>query len=891
MATTLNPPVPSVIINCSGSESSLLTNLKSEISNIKSKKSDQTYSEYVPTSSNNILIKAAKALSIKDKVRIALTEITNAKIKPEVMAIEKTVEMLRASSTVFYKNGKEMWSRESQTTDLINVDLDEIDRISREIRKDMKLSRSMMHVTCNAKMQEAQVLLYSVMSKKIQELCKKYKDELKIAKAKHINALKSEIKRVQQIYEEQSKKVIAEIEAKHIREINAKQQLLEQVSLSYGTQNQEYQTLKYKVTKLYLTLKSKNIPGFFDSNEQADAQKHAMIEMVDKLRDSIAKCDEEMRQLRPQLFQLEEEADKLTQSTRRNAVGIVITGNKSHKYLQVNGNDDDDNDASLPFMADAETREIIHAKMTQEFELHCQQITTTINNELSEVGTSSQKMIKDWETKCKSVEALFDNHKFKNIARKQQKILGLVSGMIIAQTKRNGVHFSQSCQLFGRNLRELRIAEINAFKLRFLPVLSTIIRAVQERELRSKRKKVEAETQIAKKPEKKEENLKNDDRTQQTVAEANSVEIKLVNRKRRAFTASKHVIPSISTDFAPEKIISKFERIILPEMVEEADNIVKESVEDFHAFENLSISSRGKSASFDHRYIENSSPLSLSAKANQQNQFRLHSICTLDEIVKLGWASSRGNLVNDLSLLESHLELDYGASNIFNLKESLEKHRENGLPITCDTEMPESSKKSFKSAIYKGLFGVDIKKPRHLPPLRLEVEGSSVKSSPISIMSQFNLELDKNEMQRVETLTKHRQNLEKEKQPAPLLKVTINTEQSKIKNDSTVDKFNHIRPWSVSSMRQAYKYMSDIGNSIDIDTEDSNSEAKVGGVYGISLIQNISAEYKLKNVNSKKSNQNRESSFWISQSKPRQNVPKQVPPPCITGSQIISKRK
>ncbi|KAJ3392503.1 hypothetical protein HDU84_003988 [Entophlyctis sp. JEL0112] len=812
-----------------------------------------------------------------------------------VSTIEKTLELLRAGATVFYKNGKEMWSRESQTTELISLDLSMIDKISQDIRQDMEVCQKIFEVTSGAKLQESQVLLYSIISRKLKELRQKYAQDLKRAKAEQAQLLITRINEARAVFEVQNRSIIAEIEAKHAREITVKQAVLAQVKNSFNEQNQEYHTLKYKVAKIYLSLKTKNIPEIGESNETADAQKQQMVSMVDELRDSIARCDDEIRLLRPKLFQLEEEADRVAQSRRKNIVGVVSTGDSSanHKYVKISGDSSDLNDfMSSSYAADPQTRELVASKVKEEFEAYLAASIHSIKSQLSEAEDLSKRTIREWEIKFRAVEAMLDSKQFTKIFNKQQKILNLATKVILAQKKCTAVDFSQYCQLFGHNLKDLRNMEIVSFKRKFLPVLKQLVSAHAEREAKRRKRQADVAGNMKNRKDRNPSNeVKDNSHLRTGLSNLSTANINVRSRQNsnvelsRSFTGvsedSRFLIPTESEHRGRSRSPSIIDNRVQQEL--SRSRSVSAQITDFvtvnsnnrqrnHSnFSNegdnsvliQDFSCHPKEKALENSYLFNS---------HTSVNFGLHSAANsnIDLNTNFVFNSSFVNVdPNNLSSSGPHLNLDhpetfvYDLSNFHNAEYDCNRrmfipdmklfsfdeayhvaHRTNAISHHHFDAYPHDFTieelqllRPVKKSVFKGLFGVDVKKPKHLPPLHMEIEGTFMVPTQVDAAghrSRIYLSNEEAQKRKCMVRLRHLQTcLQREKQKQVQ---DLNKKQEKEKATSVLDKFN-IRPWSVSSsMKHPSKSMND-ENSIDIDTESSLNDVTMYGVYGVSLLQ------------------------------------------------------
>ncbi|KAI9334770.1 hypothetical protein BDR26DRAFT_554926 [Obelidium mucronatum] len=442
----------------------------------------------------------AKKLTPREKVNMIIRQVSarnklrmKYKHEQDQIDLEKTLEHIKASDTVFYKNGKEMWSREIQTLDYthgFSLDLKEADHIAKSIRKDIELNREIIKVNCDVKLKESKVLLYTVMSRKLKEVEKQYDGRIRLVETQLKGKLKKDVSSAQILFETQNKKTITEATEQMKLEAEKTRIIHEKFQDMYRQNNQEYQTLRYKSAKLYLLLKKHNIPGVQEASEHLDAQRMEIVSMVDKLRSEIVKCDDEIRVLQPKIHKLEEQVDLTRQqdSSKRDVVGIINNGTGS-KYVKL-----ENQDATPAFMADDVTRKYVKVKLVQDFEQYLLKSTSTIRKEYAELQTQKDNVANKWDTKFKSAETMFDAEKLQKVMKRQQKLLKMVGKLIMTETKKHRQDQYSRCALTGRTIVELLKKEEKEFKAKFAPVLVQLPIFVKEK---ARLKKLEAERKVA----------------------------------------------------------------------------------------------------------------------------------------------------------------------------------------------------------------------------------------------------------------------------------------------------------------------------------------------------------------------------------------------------------
>ncbi|KAJ3298646.1 hypothetical protein HDU79_008139 [Rhizoclosmatium sp. JEL0117] len=440
-------------------------------------------------------------LTARDKVSIIIRAVS-AKYRDKIQArldLERTIENIKASDTVFYKNGIELWSRETQTEELQGLELNEADLYAHMIRKDIELHRNMMKVTCDLRLKESRVLLYSVMSKRLKELEVKYKLRLKSVEKDLKTKLRRQVEEAEVSLEYQNQETLAEATLNKKILLERVRQTKEKFDDMYRANNQEYQTLRYKSAKLYVLLKKFNVPGVQEANEHLDAQRVEIVTMVDKLRNEIAKCDEEIRTEQAKLFKLEEEVDQSQQGkSRKDIVGIVQRGRES-VYMKLTGStltspNQLDSVEEDKFVADEGTKNYVKAKLMKDFDLYFETSLAETQHEYADAQKKMDHTLAEWDIKFKSANSMFNAEKRHKLLKTQSRILGAVSKLVIEGTKRMRQDKEVKVALTGKTILELLQKEVADFKAKFRPVLWQFMEVLEDREqkkLDDERKKAE----------------------------------------------------------------------------------------------------------------------------------------------------------------------------------------------------------------------------------------------------------------------------------------------------------------------------------------------------------------------------------------------------------------
>ncbi|KAJ3242621.1 hypothetical protein HDU81_000066 [Chytriomyces hyalinus] len=492
-----------------------------------------------PTSRKSVT--ANSFASARVRLRSTINRITRTIASDERRSIERTLEQIKAGATVFLKHGKEMWSRETQTTELSGVDLQDVYHISNAIKKDLEISRAIMSVTCSVKLQEAHVLLYTVMAQKLKQLDLKFAAKLKQEKAARGIQLRERLQEARRIFEAESSTAIQVVTDTTRLEANKKRQVLDRVQVAFEERNQEFHRLQFISARQYLSLKRNNIQGVLEvslfyaqfdyspayrphhhkhqPNEKEDVAKLQLATHIEQLHGQIIKLDEDIRLLRPKLFQLEEEVDKNTQAglsskassmamvtgivneTTTEEDGRVRTTTRYVKYPTAAGSNPSSRGGvttASAFLktksADSVTRDTVRKIIVQQFEEFLEQSLAPVATELADLQATRGQIMNDWDVKFKSIAALGDRSKLNRVLGIQSKFLrwaiGLVQGKLALKEKADA---KTGCQLLGMNLVDLYRQELVEFKLKFGKVLVQLEKTMLEREQKEMERKRELE--------------------------------------------------------------------------------------------------------------------------------------------------------------------------------------------------------------------------------------------------------------------------------------------------------------------------------------------------------------------------------------------------------------
>ncbi|KAI9334771.1 hypothetical protein BDR26DRAFT_866744 [Obelidium mucronatum] len=444
---------------------------------------------------------ATAALSPRQKVHQIIRKVS-AKNRQRLLAkqfqidLEKELEHMKASETAFFKNGKEMWSRETQTNELRGLEIPEAQDIAVTIKRDMELSRAVMKATCGLRLRESQILLYSLMSKKMKDLEVRYDVRLKQVEKEMKVKLKSDVAGAQAALEIQNERALSEATLEKKMAAEKQRRILERFQNLYRKNTPEHQALKYKAAKMYIKLKRRQLPDDLETSPQADIEKTQFVAVIDRLRHEIRLAEDEIRVLQPKLFKMEEDVDK-TQSRKRDAANVFA---KDKKTRRVNMNDIQLDSASTTlsqksnFAVDEATKTYVKEKLTADYEAYTQECRTKMSLEYSEIQKNTEKKVAEWDMKFKSAEAMFDREKRNRMFQTQNKLLKMVSGMIISQTRKYRKDASIKCTLMGATIVELLEKEMIDFKAKFSSVLLQLTGIVREKK---KQKRMAEEKEAA----------------------------------------------------------------------------------------------------------------------------------------------------------------------------------------------------------------------------------------------------------------------------------------------------------------------------------------------------------------------------------------------------------
>ncbi|KAI9334772.1 hypothetical protein BDR26DRAFT_554764 [Obelidium mucronatum] len=402
-----------------------------------------------------------KSISVKERVKLKIREMSEQQNMWNKANIDKTLETIKAGATAYFKNGKEMWSRESQTVELINMDLIKADRVSKSVKKDIETVRSVIKHNCNAKVQQGEVILVGLLSQKLKAIEAQYTAKISALKKDMTERLRREVQETRENLEIKAANSIKELKEQHAKALNDRQIVFEKVRAIFQEKNEEYQCLRYQSARMYMVLKRKNVPELVDSNSQTDAEKAEFVESVSRLREAVKLCDEEIRVLHPKMFKLEEEVDF---ATRGRQGRTTIFGENNGTLLE-----------EPPFIANNETREYVRQKLTEQFEEYLKQSRSELEDEYQNVQEFKERTINEWNTKFRSADAIYDSRHLNSVLKRQSRILQFVSNLVSKRMKSYRQEISSACHLHGDTLQDLLNMEFKCFKASLDPVLKQLL--------------------------------------------------------------------------------------------------------------------------------------------------------------------------------------------------------------------------------------------------------------------------------------------------------------------------------------------------------------------------------------------------------------------------------
>ncbi|ORY51497.1 hypothetical protein BCR33DRAFT_712541 [Rhizoclosmatium globosum] len=371
------------------------------------------------------------------------------------------------------------------------MNLKEAELMSKIIKKDINLTKSIIRLNWDIKLKEAEVILFAAVSKKLKLLETQYKSKIKEMKKQLSMKLREEVRFVLESWRAKTESTVRQLQSKQTEEFQIKSCVLTTALQSFQSQNEEYQRLRYLSARLYLKLKDRGIPGLPLSSAQADTDRTQLVNDVNKLRSLIAECDEEIRVLNQKLFKMEEEVDVSGEGRQRSIIGIVTDSEDKTKtkYVKFTA---EDLESEPSFIADHVDREYVREKLVEQYEAYFKQETSGLEDDLEYTKKQKSRITKEWDAKFKSAEALHDPHKRSRVIKRQARLLTFVNNMITFQMKQNAVHKDAFCRLCGESIIDIIIREREEHKAKLKPVLSQLFEFFRQKR---KAKRLEAQEQ------------------------------------------------------------------------------------------------------------------------------------------------------------------------------------------------------------------------------------------------------------------------------------------------------------------------------------------------------------------------------------------------------------
>ncbi|KAJ3069691.1 hypothetical protein HDU98_007263 [Podochytrium sp. JEL0797] len=370
--------------------------------------------------------------SIQLENRDLLAEADARRKQEDKLIVGRTLEHIKAAGTVYFKNGMEMWTRETQTTELDDLDFGAADRIARAMKKDMDVIQAVIKLNSDAKVQKAELILCSLMSQKLKTLQASNDEKIRALKKQLKARMESEIFNVIRDWKVKAEAAYKELREIHLEEYEKRHDHLAIVKEAFDEKNLEYQSLKYRTARIFLTLKQKNVPGLPETSDQICAERQLLVNTVAILRTSITECEDEIRHIHTKLFKLFEDFDKS---------GIQRPTSRKTKFASMSeetGAEAEEGTENLR-MADAATREIVRVKIVDQFESFLHAETSDLENDLFLAQKKREKVVSGWETRIKSIETLFDEGKRNQLLREQSRVLKWAGKVMMDRIKKRGV--------------------------------------------------------------------------------------------------------------------------------------------------------------------------------------------------------------------------------------------------------------------------------------------------------------------------------------------------------------------------------------------------------------------------------------------------------------------
>ncbi|KAJ3102124.1 hypothetical protein HDU97_000766 [Phlyctochytrium planicorne] len=217
--------------------------------------------------------------------------------------IARVLQQVANEANQFYRGGKVLADKLVQTDELDCVNLSEVDAIAGEIRADVEITHRMLQVNSNQKFRDIQGILHSVIMERLMFIQTQFRNRLQEVRHMYSMKLRHSLDRLQAEEDTKKEQILSQVIAAKETKLNDKLDQLSKAKKLFRGRDDEYQQLRFMAARYFMLLRKHNIA---DVEIVEDEDRVQIAGLMEKYHDSIAQCDETIRGLRVQIFQLEE---------------------------------------------------------------------------------------------------------------------------------------------------------------------------------------------------------------------------------------------------------------------------------------------------------------------------------------------------------------------------------------------------------------------------------------------------------------------------------------------------------------------------------------------------------------------------------------------------------
>ncbi|KAJ3330768.1 hypothetical protein HDU76_004898 [Blyttiomyces sp. JEL0837] len=223
--------------------------------------------------------------------------------------VRKVLKRVADVKAVYLHSGKAVRDNDAQTSELNSVNLDALNERVDDVREDLALANKMLMVNCGQKHRDAQQIMYKVMREKLNRIQKHYRSQLDETRGDYNAKLKQAVMMAREQEWRKNEDAVQELRTKHEKEVEEKKQHHLKVQKVLRARDDEYNQMKFMAARYFLLLKKNNIVDT-EENGAIDEERIKMAGIIEKYQNAIAKCDDEIRELKAQIFELEDALER-----------------------------------------------------------------------------------------------------------------------------------------------------------------------------------------------------------------------------------------------------------------------------------------------------------------------------------------------------------------------------------------------------------------------------------------------------------------------------------------------------------------------------------------------------------------------------------------------------